>query len=82
MRGLRGLLRENLRCPVEIFDPFANLDLSALSPDDAEQLQQMRYEAVVALGLAVGMIDDTLYSLEILPEAVRKKQRFQQRSEW
>ena len=80
LRGLRGLLRENLRCPVEIFDPFANLDLSALSPDDAEQLQQMRYEAVVALGLAVGMIDDTLYSLEILPEAVRKKQRFQQRT--
>jgi len=80
LRGLRGLLRENLRCPVEIFDPFANLDLSALAPDDAEQLQQMRYEAVVALGLAVGMLDDTLYSLEILPEAVRKKQRFQQRT--
>jgi type IV pilus assembly protein PilM len=80
LRGLRGLLRENLRCPVELFDPFANLDLSALSPDDAEQLQQMRHEAVVALGLAVGMLDDTLYSLEILPEAVRKKQRFQQRT--
>lgn len=80
LRGLRGLLRENLRCPVELFDPFANLDLSALSPEDAEQLQQMRHEAVVALGLAVGMLDDTLYSLEILPEAVRKKQQFQQRT--
>ena len=54
LRGLRGLLRENLRCPVELFDPFANLDLSALSGDDAEQLQQMRHEAVIALGLAVG----------------------------
>lgn len=40
----------------------------------------MRHEAVVALGLAVGRLDDTLYSLEILPEAVRKKQRFQQRT--
>ncbi|MFN3240536.1 MAG: pilus assembly protein PilM [Planctomycetota bacterium] len=80
LRGLRGLLRENLRCPVELFDPFANLDLSALPPDDAEQLEQMRHEAVVALGLAVGRLDDTLYSLEILPEAVRKKQRFQQRT--
>lgn len=80
LRGLRGLLRENLRCPVELFDPFANLDLSALPPEDAEQLQQMRHEAVVALGLAVGSLDDSLYSIEILPEAVRKKQRFQQRT--
>tara|TARA_R110002072_G_scaffold228234_13_gene385453 strand:+ start:38140 stop:39750 length:1611 start_codon:yes stop_codon:yes gene_type:complete len=80
LRGLRGLLRENLRCPVELFDPFANLDLSALSPDDAEQLQQMRHEAVIALGLAVGRLDDSLYSIEILPEAIRKKQRFQQRT--
>jgi len=80
LRGLRGLLRENLRCPVELFDPFANVDLSSLPPDDAEQLEQMRHEAAVALGLAVGRLDDTLYSLEILPEAVRKKQRFQQRT--
>ncbi|MEC8653847.1 MAG: pilus assembly protein PilM [Planctomycetota bacterium] len=80
LRGLRGLLRENLRCPVELFDPFANVDLSALPPDDAEQLEQMRHEAAVALGLAVSGLDDTLYSLEILPEAVRKKQRFQQRT--
>ncbi|HEX5054055.1 MAG TPA: pilus assembly protein PilM [Planctomycetota bacterium] len=82
LRGLRGLLRENLRCPVELFDPFANLDLSGLPPDDAEQLQAMRHEAVVALGLAVGRIDESLYSLEILPEAVRKRQRFQQRTVW
>ncbi|MEZ6037719.1 MAG: pilus assembly protein PilM [Planctomycetota bacterium] len=80
LRGLRSLLRENLRCPVELFDPFANVDLSALPPDDAEQLQQMRHESVVALGLAVGRLDGTLYALEILPEAVRKKQRFQQRT--
>ncbi|MBL8727729.1 MAG: pilus assembly protein PilM [Planctomycetes bacterium] len=82
LRGLRGLLRETLRAPVELFDPFANLDLSALPPDDAEQLQAMRHEAVVALGLAVGRLDDTLYSLEILPEAVRRRQRFQQRTVW
>ncbi|MFK7739326.1 MAG: pilus assembly protein PilM [Planctomycetota bacterium] len=80
LRGLRSLLRENLRCPVELFDPFENLDLSALPPEDAEQLQQMRHEAVIALGLAVGRLDETLYALEILPEAVKKKQRFQQRT--
>lgn len=82
LRGLRGMLREALRCPVELFDPFQNLDLSALPPADAEQLGAMRHEAVVALGLAVGRTDGTLYSLEILPEAVRKRQRFQQRTVW
>ncbi|HEB53827.1 MAG TPA: hypothetical protein ENI87_11295 [bacterium] len=80
LRGLRGLLRGQLQCPVELFDPFANVDLSALSADDAEQLEQMRHEAVVALGLAVGRLDDTLYSLEILPDAVRRRQRFQRRT--
>lgn len=82
LRGIRGFLREVLRCPVELFDPFANLDLSALPPADGEQLGAMRYEAVIALGLACGKLDDTLYSLEILPEAVKKKQRFQQRTIW
>jgi hypothetical protein len=82
LRGVRGFLREALRCPVELFDPFANLDVSSLPPADAEQLQAMRHEAVVALGLAVGRLDDTLYSLEILPEAVRKAQRFRQRTVW
>ena len=80
LRGVRGFLREALRCPVELFDPFANLDLSALPPADAEQLQAMRHEAVIALGLAVGRLDATLYSLEILPEGVRKRQQFQQRT--
>ncbi|MCA8952782.1 MAG: pilus assembly protein PilM [Planctomycetes bacterium] len=82
LRGLRSMLRETLRCPVELFDPFANLDLSGLPADDAEQLQTMREESVVALGLAAGRLDDTLYALEILPEAVRKRQRFQQRTIW
>lgn len=82
LRGVRGFLRETLRCPVELFDPFANLDTSALPPADAEQLQAMRHEAVIALGLAVGRLDETLYSLEILPEAVRRAQRFKQRTIW
>lgn len=82
LRGLRGFLRENLRCPVELFDPFGSADLTSLPTEDQEQLEAMRHEAVIALGLAVGRLDDTLYSLEILPEAVRKQQRFQQRTIW
>ena len=82
LRGLRGFLREALRCPVEEFDPFANLDLSELPPAEAELLASMRSEAVIALGLAVGRLDDSLYAIEILPEAARKAQRFRERTVW
>jgi len=80
LRGLRAMLREALRCPVDAFDPFANLDLSTLPAADAELLQQHRSEAVVALGLAAARLDDTLYALEILPDAVRKRKRFAERT--
>ncbi len=79
-RGIRGMLREALRCPVEVFDPFESVDLSALSPTEAEDLETYRYESVVALGLAVSKIDDSLYSLEILPDAVKKKRNFLQKT--
>ena len=74
------MLREALRCPVEIFDPFQNVDLSGLTEAELDELDQNRSESVVALGLAAGAIDDSLYSLEILPEAVKRRQRFLQRT--
>ncbi len=80
LRGLTGMLREALRCPVEVYDPFQAVDLSALSEAEAEQLEEMKSEAVVALGLAISRLDPELYSLEILPEAVRRRQTFFQRT--
>lgn len=80
LRGVRAMLRESLRCPVELFDPFEVVDLSALPPDEAELLSEHKLEAVVALGLAIGQLDGDAYSLEILPEAVKRRQRFLQRT--
>jgi type IV pilus assembly protein PilM len=80
VRGLRALLRESLRCPVEAFDPFQSVDTSALPPADLEQLNAFRAEAVVALGLAAGKLDPELYALEILPERIKRRQRFAQRT--
>jgi type IV pilus assembly protein PilM len=76
LRGVRGMMRESLRCPVEIFDPFEATDLSALPAEDAEQLDRLRAEAVIALGLALTKADPELYALEILPESVKRRQRF------
>ena len=80
IRGLRGMLREALRCPVEIFDPWVSVDLSSLPADDMQQLDLLRCEAVVALGLALSRADPNLYALEILPENIKRRQRFLQRT--
>lgn len=78
-RGIRGMLREALRCPVELFDPFENIEFGGLPAEDFESLERMRSEAVVALGLCAGKLDDSLYELEILPEAVKRRRTFVQR---
>lgn len=82
VRGIRGMLREALRCPVEAFDPFERVDLSQLSAEDKEALERHRAEAVTVLGLAAGRVDDSLYQLEILPERVKRRRRFVQRTVW
>ncbi|MFO1051607.1 MAG: pilus assembly protein PilM [Planctomycetota bacterium] len=82
VRGITGMLREALRCPVEAFDPFERVDLSALPAEDVEALERHRTEAVIALGLAAGRVDDSLYQLEILPESVRRRRNFLQRTIW
>ena len=80
LRGICGMLREAVRCPVDLFDAFDSCDLSGLSDAESEDLKTYRYEAVVALGLALGRQDDSLYALEILPESVRKRRRFAQQT--
>lgn len=80
VRGLKSMLREALRCPVEMFDPFARCDLSELPPEMANELERARAAAVPVLGLAAGRVDGDLYSLEILPERVKRRQRFLQRT--
>jgi type IV pilus assembly protein PilM len=82
IKGIRAYLRDAVRCPVDHFDPFASaaVDLGALPPAVAEDLERNRAEAVVALGLALGPLDPALYSLEILPESVKKRRRFAKRT--
>ena len=78
-RGIKGMLMETMRCPVEIFDPFENIELSALPAEDLENLERMRSEAVVALGLCAGELDDSLYQIAILPDSVKRRRAFLER---
>ena len=73
LEGLPEYLRNGMNVPVELFDPWRVVDVSALAPEAAEQLETYKLESVVALGLATMASDPEAYSLEILPERVRKR---------
>ena len=70
--GLPKYLSGGLGVPVELFDPFRVVDVSALDPESAELLEQYKLESVVALGLATMASDPEAWSIEILPASVRK----------
>ena len=74
--GLLPYLSKAMGVPVELFDPFIVVDTTKLDPASAEQLEDHRLEAVVALGLATSASDPEAYSIEIMPAAVRKRREF------
>jgi len=76
LKGLPEYLAQGLSVPVELFDPFLVVDVSKLSPDTAELLEDHKLEAVTALGLATTASDSNAYGIEILPEKVRKRREF------
>jgi Tfp pilus assembly PilM family ATPase len=76
LQGLDAYLRAGLNVPVEVFDPFQVVDTTALDPAAADLFEDHRHESVVALGLAHAGSDPDAYSIEILPESVRKKRDF------
>ena len=78
LEGLDAYLRAGLGVSVEVFDPFQVVDTSGLDPHSAELLEEHRMEAVVALGLAHAGSDPDAYSIEILPESIRRRREFMQ----
>jgi hypothetical protein len=80
--GLPRYLSAGLGVPVELFDPFRTADTSALPADDAAKLEEYKLEAVVALGLATMASDSNAYSIEIVPDKVRKRREFAGGTVW
>jgi len=76
LRGLDRYLAAAMKVPVERFDPFQVVDTSALDPDASDLLDEHRLESVVALGLATGASHPRAYSIEILPERIRRRRDF------
>jgi type IV pilus assembly protein PilM len=78
LKGLPEYLESNLGIPVELFDPIASLDLSALPEKTAEALKQDQGGMAVTLGLAQMAADDQAFRVEVLPAADKKKRHFMQ----
>lgn len=76
LTGLPQWLSNTMSVPVELFDAVRVLDTSALEQEAAESLEEYKLEAVVALGLATMTSDPEGYSIEILPDHLRKKREF------
>jgi len=73
LKGLCPYLSQGMGVPVEQFDPFRVVETEGLSPEESELLEEYQLESVVALGLATMASDPDAYSIEILPESVRKR---------
>ncbi|MBC8370185.1 MAG: hypothetical protein H8E25_09300 [Planctomycetes bacterium] len=78
-QGLVDFLADRMRVDVSTWNPSAMIDIDDLSDDEAMQLEDDGCGATVAIGLALGAADPSLYALEILTSAAKKKREFAER---
>ncbi len=82
LSGLSKYLASGLSVPVELFDPWRVVDTSALEPEALAELEKRKHECVVALGLAAMASDPEAWSIEILPEKLKKRREFLEGPIW
>lgn len=82
LKGMCDYLASGLGLPVEPFDPFEAVDLTALDGEASAALSGEGPSMAVALGLAQMAADPKAFRLEILPEADRRKRQFLQHTAW
>lgn len=80
VKGMDRYLAGGSSATVQVWDPAPDLDLSQCPAESSSALSEAGPELVVALGLAMAPCFDDLYSIEILPEAVKRKRRFMSRT--
>lgn len=74
--GLTSYLSSALDVPVELFEAFRVVDTSKLDPALADVLETQRHACTIALGLATMASDPEAYSIEILPESLKRRREF------
>ena len=78
-KGLVDFLADRMRVDVSRWNPSEMIEIEALSDAEAMQLEQDGCAATVAIGLALGAANSSLYALEILTADAKKKRAFAER---
>ncbi|MEE9392873.1 MAG: pilus assembly protein PilM [Planctomycetota bacterium] len=78
--GLEEYLAGNLKTQVEVFRPDAGIDFSALPADERELFEADPAAFVIPLGLARMSDDAEAFGLDLIPEKIKSKRAFTQRT--
>jgi type IV pilus assembly protein PilM len=77
LRGLREILSQRLRLPVDMLEPLSNLDLGPLPPRDRDEVMTHAASYSVAIGLALRPLDEgRVQPISLLPAEVRRHRAF------
>jgi type IV pilus assembly protein PilM len=77
LRGLREILSQRLRVPVDMLEPLSRLDLSSLPARDREEVVTHASGYSVALGLALRQLDEGhAQPISLLPAEVKRRREF------
>ena len=80
LRGLDAYLGSAFDCPVDRFLPDSGLDLAPLPSEEAAEFEVDPGRYSVALGLALSGVNENAFQLNLVPEKVKKKRKFLQRT--
>lgn len=82
LKGMREYFEANMSVPVELFDPVAGIDTSALPAEDQGELGEAPLDFAVAVGLAETLLSPSAFRLEVLTDREKKKRHFLDRTIW
>jgi cell division ATPase FtsA len=74
--GLRELMMNRVRKTVEVFNPFANIDLEGVDEQTRDSVKAYRPALALAVGLAAMNTDQKLERAQFLPGTVRRRRAF------
>jgi type IV pilus assembly protein PilM len=80
--GLVEAIGETLGVPASRFDPLAGIDTSPAPERDRAEALEHGVEAAAACGLALARLMPTAVALDLLPNAVKKRREWRERTVW
>ena len=76
LRGLPHFISTTFDKPVEELSPFKGMEFAGGTPEEIEKLRETPSDMVIATGLAMTGMDETTFSMDLLPEREKQKRVF------